>query len=83
MNRTEILPAVDKAIADRDPATSKWFWLCWQAGAIRCLAGGSLPQPEIWFCKLTTEQICKGLSSAEWSTIENRIFNILNQKGLL
>lgn len=83
MKRIEILPAVYDAIEERGMDRSKWFWLCYKNGKICCEPGGAIPQPEIWFCKLTTKQIYDGLSSSEWSTIENRIFNILNQKGLL
>lgn len=82
MKRSEILSAVLNAIENREPNAAGWFWLCYKDGEIKCLAGGDLPQPEIWFCKLTAKQVYNGLTSPEWSAIESRIFNILNQKGM-
>lgn len=83
MKRTKILPAIEKAIKERSPLPSAWYWLCWSDNQIKCIGGGNVPPPEMWFGKITTQQIMCGMKAFEWHVLEARVAHFLKQKGLL
>lgn len=83
MKRSEIMPAIEKAIEERTPPHESWYWLCWSANQIKCTPGGFVNPPEVWFAKLTEKQIFLGLTAKEWQSVENRVMSFLQQKGKL
>lgn len=80
MKRTEISPAVEKAIAERQPLAASHFWLVLRDNEIVCIGGDTKSRPAISIACFTDNQIKEGFVSSEWNRIESKIATLLQQR---
>lgn len=83
MNPEQLIAEAAKAMADRVWCISKKYRICHHKGKTQCIDVLAPCVVEIVFAVFTEEQIIKGLSSAQWDFLKERMVNFYQQKGWL